>query len=133
MRVLLLLLGILLPCSALAQGDPLGHSDRTASLYRDVLRLGADGDPLVPLSVLSNQDRVEISAPGGLRILGTGDGQVEFRVQGAVDVQAQDAKPAILQHYVVLAQAPDWDFDVLRQKRTLCGGDMNQWPEPPSV
>jgi len=23
---------------------------------------------------------------------------------------AQDAKPAILQHYVVLAQAPDWDF-----------------------
>ncbi len=119
MRVLLLLLGFLLPMQALAQGDPLGHSDRTTSLYRDVLRLGADGDPLVPLSVLSNQDKVEISAPGGLRILGTGDGQVEFRVQATVEVQAIDAKPAILQHYVVLAQAPDWDFDVLRQKRTL--------------
>ena len=119
MRVLLLLIGILLPQSVFAQGDPLGHSDRTASLYRDVLRLDAEGDPLVPLSVLGHLDKVEISAAGGLRILGTGDAQVEFRVQGNVDVTAQDAKPAILQHYVVLAQAPDWDFDVLRQKRAL--------------
>ncbi len=119
MRVLLLLIGFLLPSVAFAQGDPLGHSDRTASLYRDVLRLGADGDPLVPLSVLGHQDKVEISAAGGLRILGTGDGQVEFRVQTSVEVQPTDAKPAVLQHYVVLAQAPDWDFDVLRQKRTL--------------
>ncbi len=119
MRVLLVLIGLLLPSLALGQGDPLGHTDRTASLYRDVLRLGADGEPLVPLSVLGNLERIEIAAPGGLRILGTGDGQVEMRVQGPAEVQAQDAKPAILQHYVVLAQAPDWDFDVLRQKRTL--------------
>ena len=119
MRWLLLLIAFVLPAQALAQGDPLGHSDRTASLYRDVLRLDAEGEPLVPLSVLGAQDKVEISAAGGLRILGTGDGQVEFRVQGSVDVQAQDPKPAVLQHYVVLAHAPDWDFDVLRQKRAL--------------
>ena len=119
MRVLLLLIGFLLPSAVLAQGDPLGHSDRTASLYRDVLRLDAQGEPLVPLSVLGHLDKLEISAPGGLRILGTGDGQVEFRVQKTADVQVQDAKPAVLQHYVVLAKAPDWDFDVLRQKRTL--------------
>lgn len=119
MRQLLLILGLLLPLPALAQGDPLGHSDRTASLYRDVLRLDAAGDPLVPLSVLGNQDRVEISAPGGLRILGTGDATVEFRVSGSVEVTAQDAKPAVLQHYVVLAQAPDSDFDTLRQRRTV--------------
>ena len=119
MRWMFLLIGFLLPTSALGQGDPLGHSDRTASLYRDVLRLSAEGEPLVPLSVLGNLDKLEMSASGGLRILGTGDGQVEFRVQGTVDVQSLEAKPAVLQHYVVLAQAPDWDFDVLRQKRAL--------------
>lgn len=114
-----LLVGLGLPQVAVAEGDPMGHSDRTASLYRDVLRLGVDGDPLVPLSVLGQQERVEISAAGGLRVLGTGDGQVEFRVQGGLEVRADDAKPAVLQHYVVLAHAPDWDFDVLRQKRAL--------------
>ena len=119
MRALLLILALLLPLPALAQGDPLGHSDRTASLDRDVLRLDAQGDPLVPLSVLGSQDRVEISAPGGLRILGTGDATVEFRVQGTVDVTAQDAKPAVLQHYVVLGQAPDSDFDALRTRRQV--------------
>lgn len=118
-RIVLVLPILFLSFPALAQGDPLGHSDRTASLYRDVLRLDGQGDPLVPLSVLGHQDRVEISAPGGLRILGTGDAQVEFRVQGSVEVTAQEQKPAILQHYVVLGQAPDWDFDALRQRRQV--------------
>ncbi len=102
---------------ALADGDLLGHGDRTASLYRDVLRLDGQGNPLLPMSVLSHQERLEVSAPGGLRILGTGDGLVEFRVPGPVEVSTVEHKPGVYQHFVVLAKAPAYDFDTLRKQK----------------
>jgi len=110
---------VALPPAAHGEGDPLGHGDRTASLYRDVLRVGEGGRPLLPLSVLGRQDRLEISAATGLRILGTGDGQVDVRLPAdrAVEVAMTAATPGDAQHAVVLAQAPAWDFETLRGHR----------------
>ena len=100
---------------ALAEDDQ-GQSDRTATLYREVLRVGAGGRPLLPLSVLSRQDRLEVSAPSGLRILGTSDGQVDVRLPPGkvVEVVATERKPGVYRHFVVLLRAPSWDFDTLR-------------------
>lgn len=113
----IVLLTCLLSSVARADGDALGHGDRTASLYRDVLRIDGQGNPLLPMSVLSKADRLEVSAAGGLRILGTNDGLVEFRVPGPVEVTAVEQKPGVYQHFVVLAQAPAYDFDTLRKQK----------------
>lgn len=104
--------------SAWAQ-DPLAHGDRTASLYREVVKVDGAGNPLLPVSVLSRQDRLEVAAPSGLRILGTGDGQVELRLPPGtvVEVVAAEAKPGIYQHYVVLGEAPAHHMDALRKRR----------------
>jgi stage II sporulation protein D len=115
--MLTLCLALLAPTVARADGDALGHGDRTASLYRDVLRIDGQGNPLLPMSVLSKADRLEVSASGGLRILGTNDGLVEFRVPGPVEVTSIDQKPGVYQHVVVLAQAPAYDFDTLRKQK----------------
>ncbi len=118
-RFALLFLGFLL-VAAPVWADPLGHDDRAASLYRDVLRVGDGGKPLLPLSVLSAQDHVEISAGTGLRVLGTGDGQVDIRLPPgrAIELTATAAKPGEVKHFVVLAQAPAWDFETLRAQKT---------------
>ena len=47
-QLTLLILG-LMPLAAPLHADPLGHDDRTTSLYRDVLRVGEGGKPLLPL------------------------------------------------------------------------------------
>lgn len=101
--------------AALAEDDQ-GQSDRTATLYREVLRVGPGGRPLLPLSVLARQDRLEVSAPSGLRILGTSDGQVDMRLPpGKVaEVVATERKPGVYSYFVVLLRAPSWDFDALR-------------------
>ncbi len=109
-----------MPLAAPLHADPLGHDDRTTSLYRDVLRVGEGGKPLLPLSVLSGQDRVEISAGTGLRVLGTGDGQVDIRLPPgrAIELSAMAEKPGVVKHFVVLAQAPAWDFESLRAQKS---------------
>ena len=111
----------ILPIAApgFADGDALAHGDRTASLYRDVLRVGEGGRPLLPLSVLGKQERLEISAGSGLRILGTGDGQVDIRLppDRAVEVLAANRTAGTFRYYVVLASAPAWDFDTLRAEK----------------
>ncbi|MBM4344484.1 MAG: SpoIID/LytB domain-containing protein [Deltaproteobacteria bacterium] len=117
------LLSLLAPLAfarmAYGEADPLAHGDRTASLYRDVLRVGEGGKPLLPLSVLSRQDKVEIAAPAGLRILGTGDGQVDVRLppERAVELSANDRRPGVVRQFVVLARAAAWDFDTLRAQK----------------
>ncbi len=105
--------------TAWAQADPLAHGDRTASLYRDVLRMGDGGKPLLPLSVLGRQDKVEIAAPAGLRILGTGDGQVDVRLppERAVEIVASGRQTGVVRHFVVLARAAAWDFETLRAQK----------------
>ncbi len=105
--------------TAWAQADPLAHGDRTASLYRDVLRMGDGGKPLLPLSVLGRQDKVEIAAPAGLRILGTGDGQVDVRLppERAVELVATGRQSGVVHHVVVLARAAAWDFESLRAQK----------------
>ncbi|MBI5610292.1 MAG: SpoIID/LytB domain-containing protein [Deltaproteobacteria bacterium] len=112
------ILGLLLVAAPL-RADPLGHDDRAASLYRDVLRVGDGGKPLLPLSVLTAQDHIEISAGTGLRVLGTGDGQVDIRLPPgrAIELSAVAGKPGEVKHYVVLAQAPAWDFETLRAQK----------------
>ncbi len=120
--VLLFLTLAALPATvALAQGDPLGHSDRAASLYRVVVTLDGTGNPTLPVAVLSRQEHVEVISATGLRVIGTGDGQVEFRLppDRPMDVSATDAKPGVYQHFVVLAQAPSDDLDTLRRLRGL--------------
>lgn len=96
--------------------DGLAHGDRTATLYREVLRVGEDGRPLLPLSVLSRLDRLEVSAPSGLRILGTGDGQVDVRLPPgrSVEVVASEHRAGVHRYFVVLYRAASWDFDTLR-------------------
>lgn len=96
--------------------DGLGHGDRTATLYREVLRVGEDGRPLLPLSVLGRLEKLEVSAPSGLRILGTGDGQVDVRLPPgrSVEVVAAEHKAGVYSYFVVLHRAPSWDFDTLR-------------------
>lgn len=107
-----------------ADGDPLGHSDRAASLYRDVLRVGSDGRPLLPMSVLGKQTRLEVRAAAGLRILGTGDGQVDVRLPPGETAELTMANQLAgkVQFLVVLADAPAADFDTLRAAR-------QQWKE----
>lgn len=109
------------PRAALGQEEQLGHGDRTTSLYREVLRVGEGGKPFLALSVLGSQDRVEVSASTGLRVLGTGDGQVEIRLPPgkAMEIVSTAAKPGVYVHYVVLAQAPAGDFDTLRAQKAL--------------
>lgn len=118
-QILCLTLLTAISAPAAAQSDALGQSDRTASLYRDVLRMNSTGKPLLPLSVLTKQDRVEISAPTGLRILGTGDGQVDVRLppDRAVDVASTNRKGGEFRYHVVLARAPAWDFESLRAQK----------------
>ncbi len=107
------LTGLTAPASA---EDDQGQSDRTATLYREVLRVGAGGRPLLPLSVLARQEKLEVSAPSGLRILGTSDGQVDVRLPPGkvVEVVATERQAGVYRHFVVLARAPSWDFDALR-------------------
>jgi SpoIID/LytB domain protein len=107
----------LVPAVALADGD-LGASDRAARLYRDPLRLDGHGNPLLPLNVASRVDAIEVTAAGGVRVLGTGDGAVEWRVGGPVEIVPGGGKPGEYQHYVVLARAPAWDFDSLRRLKS---------------
>ena len=104
---------------ALAQGDPLGHSDRAASLYRVVVTLDDTGNPTLPVAVLSHQEKIEVVAASGLRVIGTGDGLVEFRLPAdrPMEVTATDTRPGVYQHFVVLAQAPSDDLDTLRRLR----------------
>ncbi|MSQ81322.1 MAG: SpoIID/LytB domain-containing protein [Myxococcales bacterium] len=120
-RIVLLgvLFGFAITGPAFAQADSLGHGDRTATLYRDVLRVGDTGKPLLPLSVLGRQDRVEIAAPSGLRILGTGDGQVDIRLPPgrAVEVTPTARQPGVLRHFVVVGRAAAWDFETLRAEK----------------
>jgi SpoIID/LytB domain protein len=101
------------------EGDPLRHSDRTASLYRDVLKVDGKGNPLLPLSVLARQEKVEVGAAGGVKVLGTGDGAVEVRLPGPVEVTVQGHKAGVSRWFVVLAEAPAHDFDTLRSGKAL--------------
>lgn len=103
-----------IPGAAAQEGDPLRHSDRAASLYRDVLKVDGAGNPLLPLSVLARQERVEVAATGGVRVLGTGDGAVEVRTPGPVEVTVVEPKPGVFEWFVVLGEAASHDFDALR-------------------
>lgn len=120
-RVAGLLVGALLwlPATAVASGDPLGHEDRARSLYRVVVSLDGQGHPVLPLAVLEHQSSVQIDAPRGLRVLGTGDGAVEMRLPAgkAVSVDAEGAKPGRKLYYVGLGRAPSGDMATLRAAR----------------
>ena len=115
MALLAVAVGTLWSARAQAE-DGLAHGDRTATLYREVLRVGEDGRPLLPLSVLGRLEKLEVSAPSGLRILGTGDGQVDVRLPPgrSVEVVAAEHKAGVYSYFVVLHRAPSWDFDTLR-------------------
>ncbi len=121
-RWIVAIVALLLAQPCLAQGVSLGHGDRTASLYRDLLKLDEGGHPLLPVSVLSNLDKLEVSASGGVRILGTGDGSVEARVPSPVEVSAIAQKTGVFQYFVVLGRAPAYDFATLLRVK-------NQWKE----
>ncbi len=112
----------LAPSSALAQADPMGHEDRARSLYRVVVSLDGQGHPVLPVSVYEHGTEVQISAPGGVRVLGTGDGSVEFAVPGTkpVVVTAQGLKVGRKSYWVAVARAPANDLFSLRKV-------MQQW------
>ena len=109
----------LLPAAALAQADPLGHADRADSLFRVFVSLDGEGHPLLPLSVLAGQQQVEVRAASGLRIIGTGDGSVEFRVPGdrPTLVSGKDFKSGERRYYVAVGAAPADDLSALRALR----------------
>ena len=106
--------GVGAPAAWAQEGDPLRHSDRAASLYRDVLKVDGTGNPLLPLSVLARQERVDVAAAGGVRVLGTGDGAVEVRTPGPVEVTVTEPKSGVFEWFVVLGEAAAHDFDALR-------------------
>lgn len=107
------------PSIAFAQADPLGHADRADSLYRVFVSLDGEGHPLLPLSVLAGQQQIEVRAPSGLRVIGTGDGSVEVRVPGdkATTVSGRDFKPGERRYYVAVGAAPGDDLTALRALR----------------
>ncbi len=102
-----------------ALADPLGHEDRTASLYRVVVSMDGEGHPLLPVSVMAGADRVEIRSAADLRVIGTGDGAVEFRVPGSrgVEVTARDPQRGTKQFHVAVAKTRADDMDALRESR----------------
>lgn len=108
-----------LPATVRAQADPLGHEDRADSLYRVFVSLDGEGHPLLPLAVLQSQQRLEVSAPTGLRVIGTGDGSVEFRVPGdrPMSLEAGEFQPGDQRFYVALGTAPADDLTTLRALR----------------
>ncbi len=112
-----ILVATLLPTVAWAQADPLGHEDRARSLYRVVVSLDSAGHPVLPVSVFEHGTQIEVSAPGGLRVLGTGDGSVEFRLPGSkpLIVTATDLKPGRKDYWVAVSRAPANDLLSLRR------------------
>jgi stage II sporulation protein D len=105
--------------TALASGDPLSHDDRARSLYRVVVTLDAGGNPVLPVAVIEHASSVTVEGSHGLRVLGTGDGAVEFRVPAgkSVEISGQDLRPAKKLFWVGLARAPSGDMDTLRTAR----------------
>ena len=108
-----------LPAVAWAQADPLGHADRADSLYRVFVSLDGEGHPLLPLSVLAGQQQIEVRAASGLRVIGTGDGSVEFRVPSdqPTVVSGRNFKDGERRYYVAVGAAPGDDLNALRTLR----------------
>lgn len=114
------MLALLLTCVAStvsAQADPLGHEDRARSLYRVVVSLDGAGHPVLPVSVFEHGTTIEVSAPGGLRVLGTGDGSVEFRLPGSkpLVVTGTNLKAGRKDYWVAVARAPANNLFALRK------------------
>ncbi len=108
-----------LPGVAFSQADPLGHDDRADSLYRVFVTLDGQGHPLLPLSVLADQRQVEVRASSGLRVIGTGDGSVEFHIPGdrPIVVSGDAFKAGQRRYYVAVGAAPADDLGTLRSIR----------------
>ncbi len=122
--VLVFLLMVACPLIGWAQADPMGHEDRADSLYRVFVTLDGAGHPLLPLSVLADQRQVEVRSPTGLRVIGTGDGSVEFRIPGdrPTVVSGADFKRGEKRYYVAVGAAPADDLATLRSIRKTWQG-----------
>ncbi|MCO4762941.1 MAG: SpoIID/LytB domain-containing protein [Myxococcales bacterium] len=109
-----------LPSVVSAQADPLNHEDRARSLYRVVVSLDGAGHPVLPVSVFEHGHAIEVSAVGGLRVLGTGDGSVEFRLPGSkpMTVTAKGLKAGRKDYWVAVSRAPANDMMSLRKVMT---------------
>jgi len=107
------------PVAASGQADPLGHEDRADSLYRVFVTLDGQGHPLLPLSVLADQRQIEVRARSGLRVIGTGDGSVEFVIPGdrPMVVSGTRFKAGEKRYYVGIGAAPADDLATLRTIR----------------
>ena len=101
--------GLVVPARP-AHADETSTADKLRILYSSRFTVTDDGLPLVTVEVMSGQERVTLSAPGGLVILPDGDGGSATRIDGAnsITVTSQDAAPAEIREWTVVERlAPD--------------------------
>lgn len=101
---------IALPSNA----DSLGRTDKLRVLYSSQFSFDSRGVPLITIGIIEGTDQVTLSSGAALRVLPDGGDGAEVTGRSRWLVQLKSSKPAVLEHYVVVARASPSDVHGVR-------------------
>lgn len=119
MRSIAILLFAGLLCASVCAQDKLSREDTAAILFSNRFSFSSDGQPVLSVRVMEDQQAIEFSTKDGLMVHPSGpDGpSVMFTGGSRYKATLSDGKPAKLAWRVVLGRAPTRDFKALKSVR----------------
>lgn len=93
-----------------AAADETSTGDKLRILFSNRFTFTDDGTPLVTVEIMGGQQKVSLTAPGGLLVRPDGDGGAEIRTGETFSISLESAKPAVIKEWTVVERlGPDDD------------------------
>lgn len=115
-RVLLSFLVCLCGAMPAAQGESLSRSDKLRALYSNQFAFDARGVPLITIGIIEGTDEVTLESSEAITVLPDGEGGAEVSAGSRWIVRLVRSRPAVVEHFVVLASVPVSDLGALREE-----------------
>ena len=108
LRALLLCALILWPSLGWSQASPVPTKDRLKLLYSSQLSFTPQGDPIIRLGLLQNEQVISFTPNEPIRVLPNGEGGPEVELPGGrtYKVSIQKGQPGTYKHWVIVGRLP---------------------------